>query len=332
MIIKYSVIMPCYNAANYIKNTLNRFQRITAGRNDIELIIINDGSNDSTLELIKDISLPNLKIISTINKGVSNARNIGVKSAVGEFVMFLDSDDFYNSGIFDILDISLNDCDVLFFGYQTVTQDGGIKRKYSFGNLSNVGSNEGLNLLFKKELPVHVCATVIRKCVLESTGVLFNINIHHCEDLEFIIKTISSVNQISIISNVLYNYVDNPNSAVNKVIDCKQLSKFDVFESILPPILNANKRLDNSYYNYYVLSVYLLLMIKVLTQGASSELIVNSIYERFKVHISKEIHFPKDIVAFKIRTLTLLFRFISFIQLHHLANIFREFHVFKKSK
>lgn len=90
---KTSIIIPAYNAQSYIERAIESALRQTY--DDIEIIIINDGSTDKTSEIIEEYSQKhtNIKVISTDNGGVSRARNIGIDNSSGEYIVFLDADD-----------------------------------------------------------------------------------------------------------------------------------------------------------------------------------------------------------------------------------------------
>jgi len=90
---KISVVIPAYNAELTIRETIESVQKQTFS--DFELIIINDGSTDGTLEVIESINDSRLKIFSYQNGGLSVARNRGVVHATGEFIAFLDADDLW---------------------------------------------------------------------------------------------------------------------------------------------------------------------------------------------------------------------------------------------
>lgn len=87
----FSVIIPAYNAEKFIKRSIDSV--LKQSFQDFEIIVINDGSMDSTLEILYQISDERLKIIDTSNGGVSKARNLGIEHARGEYICFLDSDD-----------------------------------------------------------------------------------------------------------------------------------------------------------------------------------------------------------------------------------------------
>ena len=92
---KVSIIIPLYNEEKYIKECVNSVVNQTY--KNIEIIVINDKSTDNSLNELKSIRDKRIKIIDLKeNKGVSNARNLGVKEANGEYICFLDSDDFWH--------------------------------------------------------------------------------------------------------------------------------------------------------------------------------------------------------------------------------------------
>ena len=95
MLMQLSIIIPAYNAEKYLDECLASCYRQEMSECDYELIIINDGSTDGTLEKAQEWSAShsNIKIISQENKGLSRSRNAGIEASQGDYVMFLDSDD-----------------------------------------------------------------------------------------------------------------------------------------------------------------------------------------------------------------------------------------------
>lgn len=90
-----SIIIPAYNAEKYLDGCLSSCYRQDLPIDDYEVIVINDGSTDGTLELAQKWASDhsNIRIVSQENKGLSEARNVGIADANGEYIMFLDSDD-----------------------------------------------------------------------------------------------------------------------------------------------------------------------------------------------------------------------------------------------
>ncbi len=94
--VKISIIIPVYNCEKYLSECLKSL--ITQTLEDIEIICINDGSSDNSSDILNKFSQQDsrIKIINQANQGVSAARNVGISSSAGEYIMFLDGDDFYS--------------------------------------------------------------------------------------------------------------------------------------------------------------------------------------------------------------------------------------------
>ena len=119
---KVSVVIPIYNQEELIIRCLDSIPK----RDDLEIITVNDGSTDKTLESLFSYrkQYPELKIISyNKNHGVSYARNKGIDKASGKYIIFIDSDDYVNTDIFnDIVDNDLDFVDIVF--YDMIDNDG----------------------------------------------------------------------------------------------------------------------------------------------------------------------------------------------------------------
>lgn len=86
-----SIVIPCYNAAPWLAETLDSVRAQTWTR--LETILVNDGSTDDSLAIVQACALPGLRIVSQSNRGLSAARNAGLREARGDYVQFLDADD-----------------------------------------------------------------------------------------------------------------------------------------------------------------------------------------------------------------------------------------------
>lgn len=117
-----SVIIPAYNAERYIERCILSVLKQAEKDFRFEIIVVDDGSSDSTFEVVKRMAIdnPQIRIIRQENRGVSVARNTGLDAAVGEYVYFIDADDFINSGFLKRLYDEANACDaeILRFGWR----------------------------------------------------------------------------------------------------------------------------------------------------------------------------------------------------------------------
>lgn len=122
---RFSIIIPCYNTAPYLKKCLESIIRQTY--QNWEIIAVNDGSTDNTLDILKDYSEKDnrIKVINQENKGVSAARNKAIEAAKGEYLIFIDSDDWYKDGhsLEQIVEsLAHDDIDIIVFRYQCVKE------------------------------------------------------------------------------------------------------------------------------------------------------------------------------------------------------------------
>ena len=91
-----SVIIPMYNAEKYIKRCIESVYRQDLDINHFELLVVNDGSTDNSPSIVKELQkiYPNITLIDKENGGQATARNMGLEEAHGDFIMFIDADDF----------------------------------------------------------------------------------------------------------------------------------------------------------------------------------------------------------------------------------------------
>jgi len=111
---KISVIIPVYNANLYIEQLITNL--LASNFDDFEIICINDGSTDNSLDILKKFKT--VKVINQRNQGQSIARNNGLKVATGDYIIFLDADDDVRSHFIDTIIKNLEDYDVLMYSYE----------------------------------------------------------------------------------------------------------------------------------------------------------------------------------------------------------------------
>ena len=108
---KITVVIPVYNCDKYLRRAIDSVLKQES--NEYELILINDGSVDNSLNICLEYSKnDNVKVIDIKNSGVSNARNLGIKKASGEYIIFLDADDYFNENYFKKINKILKNTDL----------------------------------------------------------------------------------------------------------------------------------------------------------------------------------------------------------------------------
>lgn len=210
---KVSVIIPVYNTELYLPKCLDSV--INQTLNEIEIIAINDGSTDNSVEILNDYALNDsrIRIISSQNKGGGAARNIGLSIATGNYIIFLDSDDFfeldmlekmYKSAIKDNLDIVVcnmnkyNDINKKFEIHKVITIPEFIMPNEVFNykkcpdDIFNYFQNAAWNKLYKLEF-------------IKSNNLKFQ-EIRRTNDLFFTKRAIVLANRISCLENIFVHY------------------------------------------------------------------------------------------------------------------------------
>ena len=218
-IMKLSIIIPFYNEEELIKRTLNNLKQLE--RNDIEIIFIDDGSNDNTATIINDFELKNSKLISLKHKGVSAARNVGIARATGKYILFMDADDTLETDIIPFFLKSYNkNYDLIKYGYNFVTSKNK-QKAFKLTESSKVITNIDPEEFYTTGAYNHIWNLIIKKSLLLDNNIKFNEHHAYAEDYEFNRHLIKYINSIFISNHCFYNYHYNKKS----VTESNDLSK-----------------------------------------------------------------------------------------------------------
>ncbi len=208
---KVSVIVPVYNVEKYLDKCLNSLVNQTL--KDIEIIVVNDGSRDNSKKIINDFldKHKNIIYVEKENGGLSDARNYGMKYAKGDYVAFLDSDDYvdvtiyekmYNKAVEEKADYV--ECD--FYWVYPNKDAKSEKRKIDAGV---VYKNKKEMLTYGR---VVAWNKLIKRDIIKSE---FPVGLNY-EDVEFFYKLIPQINKFSFVKEPLIYYIQRENSIVNK--------------------------------------------------------------------------------------------------------------------
>ena len=139
---KLSIIVPMYNVEKYIQRCLSSIINNKGFLENCELIVVNDGTKDNSESIARKIieGLPNTQIIVQENQGLSAARNIGLSRAIGEYVWFIDSDDWIEpDAIKSLMNEIDKEYDVIQFGYNNVYSGGQIEQVFRTPTIDSGG-------------------------------------------------------------------------------------------------------------------------------------------------------------------------------------------------
>ena len=244
-----SVIIPVYNGEKYIKSCLNSIIRQTYS--NIEIIIVNDGSIDKTVEVCNNIIDDRIILLTQDNCGVSVARNYGLDNAKGKYVIFIDADDYIEENMIEILynNIKKEDYDISICNFKIIENGNVIYNKCD--EINNTDSF-ALNLLEPNMYKGYLWNKLIKKeCIGETR---FSDKIYIMEDLVFLLDISERIHKVYFApKKYLYNYVKREDSAMNK-IDERYLSINKAFKKVFKYKESMSKKLYNKYIYDYLFS------------------------------------------------------------------------------
>lgn len=248
-----SVIIPMYNASEYIDDAINSI--LVQENISIEIIVVDDGSTDDSLNRLNKYN--NLKIYSKENGGAASARNFGLTKACGKYVMFLDADDYISSNnicheCINILES--HNLDIILFSFKYFNQK---TQKYTipwvYPQMAETilnGHELILSLISHGIFLASPCFRIMRKNFLIENDITFREG-YIAEDIDWFIKTIINTTKIKIINDNSYIYRKAISSSVTNqttILKCQNLLT-SINESILMINKCNNQQLKNGLYS-----------------------------------------------------------------------------------
>lgn len=246
-----SIIIPIYNVENYLQQCLESCLKQNIDVSKYEIIIVNDGSTDKSFDIAKLYeSLSNVRIISQKNSGLSAARNAGLIISRGEYVWFVDSDDWIEVGILEYIlrEISLSKPDCLRLNYRKVTDDGKIIKDYILSERCYESCQGGMDFL-QKELgfSFYAWSFVFKRCFLQKYSFLFTEGLIF-EDLELIPRILRKAKCVKGLPPMAYNYRQRKGSIVNTVNERMLDSVCGILESYRNYVTSIKDERERAYF------------------------------------------------------------------------------------
>ena len=240
---KVSVIIPVYNAEKYIVECIESLLSQTL--QECEFIFVNDGSNDNSREIIQKYQkLDNrIKLINQKNQGVSIARNVGLSMAAGEYVGFVDADDYIEKDMYEVLYNSAkeNNCDVVVSNFESELEGHKIITKYSFPLNTVLEKDyieqELLQYFLKKDDLNTTCNKIYKNKVIRENNVNFPEKIALGEDGMFNMQFFSYASTMKYVDYTGYHYKEVAGSATRNISEKDYFKRaLEVYRLQLPEI------------------------------------------------------------------------------------------------
>lgn len=246
---KYSVIVPCYNAAKTLQRTIDSIQK--SGLSDFEILLVDDGSGDDTPALCDRLAAKhdNIRAIHQPNAGVSVARNRGIEEAKGEYIWFFDSDDLVDPGSMTCVAqiIEEQKPDMLMFGMSFDYYAG--KRMYQRLELyydeerlmTPVQVQEAFSDLYHNNMLTPCWNKLFRREMLLEHNIYFNPALFVMEDFHFSLSVLQHCQSVYTLPHVIYRYRQNDalgDSRAAKRVN--RISDFSAYMAHFEPMLSEH--------------------------------------------------------------------------------------------
>ena len=233
---KISVLIPVFNSEKYLKDCIKSVVNQTL--KDIEIIIINDGSYDNSINIIEEFLLNDkrIKLINKKNTGYGNSLNTAIKIAKGKYISIVESDDVIKPEMLEILYNKLKEDDYDIVKACFYLYKGKTLKSYSFNKKIDIKKTQ--NVFYAPQiltLKPSVWSAIYKKKFLNDNNIFFNETPQASfQDISFQFKAMFLAKKIKFIQDKLYLYrTDNPNSSINstdKVFEiCSEFDSINIF-------------------------------------------------------------------------------------------------------
>ncbi|MCI8273211.1 MAG: glycosyltransferase [Clostridia bacterium] len=258
--INYSVIIPIYNMEKYLEECINSI--VIQKRDDVEIILINDGSTDNSLDICYKYQerYNNIVVIDKANSGTTDTIIQGIKKSSGKYICFSDADDYIDTNYFTVLDKYIKDnYDIILFNYSKKYINNTINVKINSINYGELDNNE-VEFLHKKlfldfsKYSFYRWDKAIKSEIIKNNILKINEKTTYLEDHVFSLLNLLSANKIIYINEALYYYRMRKNSVSHSIND----KVFEDYEKIKKEMFEIAQKNNITNQVIYSLKLYFL--------------------------------------------------------------------------
>lgn len=235
---KVSIIVPVYNVEKYLQRCIESI--LTQTETDFELLLIDDGSKDKSGLICDEYAQKDerVNVIHKENGGVSSARNLGIEKANGEWICFIDADDYVRQDFLsDIQQYLFNDVDIVHWGF--CYDNCGMIVEKPIVNKTNIMNMEEV---CKKDLfHGYVWSYLFKRDIIEKNRIKFHTDLKYAEDWLFILTYYTKAHKMAALSSCFYTQVFRPDSATNVTLGEKYIKdNFEMYKRVLAGFRNLH--------------------------------------------------------------------------------------------
>lgn len=303
---KVSIIVPVYNAELYLKTCIDSILNQTY--QNIELILVDDGSSDNSSTIYNEyLGDPRVNIIKKENGGVSSARNSGIKEATGDYIMFVDSDDYIELTMIEEYVKYMTPNQMIIGGFNEIYVNKIFRHNPYKQKITE--QLEIINLIFHGvEIGGFLFNKIYDSNIIKKHNLYLNEEIHMCEDLLFNINYLFYIEKVTVMPDSLYNYRMRRSSATWS-FDENLYNDLKLCLKTIEQLLESNDLLDVQFL-YYKLN----LLYKYSYSDKNEKKSLD--YDYKVVMKSKDISIKRKVKLFLMKNMNYIYQIYMKIKIH----------------
>lgn len=292
--IYFSILIPVYNAENYLEQSLESV--LKQSYENYEIILINDGSTDSSKNICDNFAKKDnrVKVFHQKNMGIAKTRYETLKKIKGDFTLFLDSDDYLEPNFLQIIidKIKHFDPDIIMFNYKNVDEENNFisnnKTIFKNNEIFTTNKQKLYDRIFFTDDINNLWTKVIKSSLIKLDDYSNYLDMNNGEDNMFLIPLLIRSKKILNINNILYNYRDNSKSITNTFKKSKIKDEFTRYNYTLKYLDSLNLNTDK---NLNILRIYFFkkVIVLILQLGFSNTNLKEKLITINKIRTSNEI-------------------------------------------
>lgn len=267
-----SVIVPMYNEERRIEKCIRSILCQTYEK--IELLLINDGSTDRTEEICRNISDSRVFYFAISNRGVAQARNYGLQKASGEYVLFVDGDDYIDRDMIRILIEAMeqSEADLVKCRYAALYAGNKVSYSSDLSEMAIYDLRQAFDEMnYSRTVTASVGDVLFKRGLLE--GICFPPNVRIGEDYTFLVQALMRTKRITVVPDILYYYVQNEDSVTHQGYTKESEGILDNYIEVYKTICRVHPELEEGAFAYLLLQEMAIIVSMIKVEKYDSDMI-----------------------------------------------------------
>ncbi|WP_329887111.1 glycosyltransferase family 2 protein [Pseudoramibacter faecis] len=265
-----SFIIPVYNGEKTLRGTVESILKAKKNQDDIEVIIVENGSQDGTNVIIEELQQQfdeNVLKVFHSEKGVSNARNKGILEARGIWISFVDADDALVENAIDILlrDAQNEEAQLYTYGHRAGDDERPVAVKRKVYNFDAVEAAKA-KMISDPTKYMQAWGKLFKRKIILKNNLLFNPELSFAEDSDFTLQYLMHTNRICLCPEIIYQYSLNQNSVMRTFTGEKTQKYLDSLATTKKTVAGAPKSMTDAFNHYILMHLNIIMVWEVFSR------------------------------------------------------------------